>query len=100
MFVSFDKGTGFSVMKKQSYHNKLAETHDCLQFQEIASTGDNIVVNIEKDIESALLDLKKSSFFSKNLSKDTSNKRRNRKTLGPSKNVQEWTSFTPSVVFS
>ena len=64
MAVSFDKSTGFSVMKRQSYPKKLAETLDCFQFQDFASVGDNIAVNIVKDIDSALLDLKKSSFFS------------------------------------
>ena len=63
--VPFDKGTEFCVMKKQSYQKKLAAVLDCTQVQEIASTGNNIAPNFEKDINSALLDMKKGSLLSK-----------------------------------
>ena len=44
--VPFDKGTGFCVMKTQSYQKKLEDVLDCTQFQEIASAGDKIALKI------------------------------------------------------
>ena len=52
-------------MKRQSYHRKLAKVFGCYQFQKIAIAGDNTALTIEKDIKSALLDMKKSSLLSK-----------------------------------
>ena len=39
----FDKGMGFSEMKRQSYQTKLAKVLDCSQFQEIYSAGDKLL---------------------------------------------------------
>ena len=63
--VPFDKCSGFCVMKRQSYHKKLPDVLDWTQFYEIASTMDNIALKIQKDINSALLDMKKSSLINK-----------------------------------
>ena len=52
-------------MKKQSFHKKLADALDFIQFQEISSAGDNIALKIERDNNNALLDMKKSSLLSK-----------------------------------
>ena len=59
----FDKCTGFCVMKRQSHRKKLVAVLDCTQIREIASTGNSIALKIEKDINSALLDMKKSSLL-------------------------------------
>ena len=77
--VPFDKGTAFCVMKTQWYHKKLAD----------------IALKIEKDINSTLLDMKKSSLLREFLSKNAFNRSTTRETLSPSKSSQEWNSFTP-----
>ena len=63
--LPFDKGTGFCVMKKQSFHKKLADALDFTQFQEIASAGGKHCLKIEWYNNNALLDMKKSSLLSK-----------------------------------
>ena len=40
--ITFDKGTGFCVMKRQLYHKELDEICGCSPFHEMASTGSTL----------------------------------------------------------
>ena len=67
MAVPNHKGTGFCVMKRQSCRKKLADILDCTRFQEMASALDKFALKNEKAINSALLDMKKSSLLRKTI---------------------------------
>ena len=51
------------MMNRQSYQKKLAGTLHCSKFQEIDGSGDNIVLKILNDLNSALCEMKKNSLL-------------------------------------
>ena len=56
--VPHDNGTGFGKMRKSTYQTKLDQVLDCPQFSRI-DASDDIITNIEKVINSTLLEKKK-----------------------------------------
>ena len=57
--VPFDKGVGFSVMKKETYERKLKDLLQAEQFSERKNLTDSVIMKIEKDINKELLAMKK-----------------------------------------
>ena len=52
--VPYDKGVGFSVMRKDTYENKLSDTLDSNQFSESEGTSDAIILKLGRDIKKKL----------------------------------------------
>ena len=65
--VTYDKGVGFCVMRKDTYENKLSDTLDSNQFSESKGKSDAIVLRIERDINKELLAMRKEDEISENL---------------------------------
>ena len=57
--VTFDKGFGFCVMKKETYEKKLKDLLQAEQFSERKKLTDSVIMKIEKDINKNLLAMKK-----------------------------------------
>ena len=62
--VPYDKGTGFCLMKSESYHQKLDKILDGPQFKKIEANAD-FIIKEETKFCRRLLDLKKGGFISK-----------------------------------
>ena len=66
----FDKRNGFFVMKKTTYQSKLNKLHYCPQISEVETTNDKIIVQIEKDVNGALLEMKNKTSLRKKFDKN------------------------------
>ena len=59
LVVPFDKGSGFCVIKKSTYREKLDDVLNSDQFQKINAAKDEIVIKNEKQINNSLQQLMK-----------------------------------------
>ena len=57
--VPFDKGVGFSMMRKQTYESKLESLLQFAQFSKKVATTDEVILKIENELNKELLAMNK-----------------------------------------